>query len=119
MILKSKRNVFKYSTRGLTAWPEAVPGTGLRAGVGGARGAAAARPGLQLLHPVPQGALLHITVITKNNSRPSLSHFQLLLQLPKKGQIYIWILGQFYKNEYFTHDDSQYFKGFLAVQRRK
>ena len=57
-----------YSTRGLTAWPEAVPGAGLRAGVGGAGGAAAAGSRLQLLHPVPQRALLHVTVTGKKVS---------------------------------------------------
>lgn len=65
-----------YSTRGLTAWPEAVTGAGLRAGVGGAGGAAAAWPRLQLLHSVPQGALLHVTVTEnrKHNFVQLISH---------------------------------------------
>lgn len=50
-----------YNTRGLTTGPEAVRRTGLSAGVGGARGTATAGSRLQLLHAVPQRALLHIT----------------------------------------------------------
>lgn len=73
--------MFKYSTRGLTAWPETVPRTGLRAGVGGARGAAAAWPRLQFLHSIPQGALLHIAVI-KHFVICGTSKVVFLLQIP-------------------------------------
>lgn len=85
-----------YSTRGLTAWPETIPRTGLRAGVGGARGAAAAWPRLQFLHSIPQGALLHIADIKKKLLTSSLDHLQLLLQLP--GKISLCLLGYFYES---------------------
>lgn len=61
----------KYSTGGLTAWPEAVPRTGLGAGVGRAGGAAAARTRLQLLHSVPQWTLLHVTAIRNKDTLTS------------------------------------------------
>lgn len=64
----------EYSTRGLTTGSEAVAGTGLGAGVGGAGGAAAAGPRLQLLHPVPQGALLHVPAIYNDMNQPLVPH---------------------------------------------
>lgn len=72
---QSQRSVAEYSTRGLTAWPEAVTGTGLGAGVGRAGRAATSWPRLQLLHSVPQGALVHVTVAGNNSViRRVLSH---------------------------------------------
>lgn len=84
-----------YCTRGLTAWPEAVPRTGLRAGVGGARGAAAAWPRLKFLHSVPQGALLHITVIkyTTINKQP----WSIAITSAKKVKFPFCRLGQIYR----------------------
>lgn len=55
-----KRVSVEDSTRRLTARPEAVSRTGLRAGVG-PRGAAAAGTRLELLHAVPQRTRVHIT----------------------------------------------------------